>query len=124
MNLVLGGFALFVLCAYFGVWVRYEQKLNNTIYKTKNMLSIIPVTILANIPSVFKVLEINSMIKANEKKNVDTNVGKIGLGLLGVPGVGGAGSGSGDKGKGNSENNTNDGEGGNAQQDIGLDMKD
>ena len=27
------------------------------------MLSIIPVTILANIPSVFKVLEINSMIK-------------------------------------------------------------
>ena len=124
MNLVLGGFALFVLCAYFGVWVRYEQKLNNTIYKTKNMLSIIPVTILANIPSVFKVLEINSMIKANEKKNVDSNVGKIGLGLLGVPGVGSAGSGSGDKGKGNSENNNGDGEGGNAQQDIGLDMKD
>ena len=63
MNIVLGIFVLFVLACYFGIWIRYERKLNNTIYKTKNMLSIIPVTILANIPSVFKVLEINSMIK-------------------------------------------------------------
>ena len=72
MNIVLGIFVIFVLSFYCGVWIRYERKLNNTIYKTKNMLSIIPVTILANIPSVFKVLEINSMIKNNaEKDKVD-----------------------------------------------------
>ena len=72
MNIVLGIFVIFVLSCYCGVWIRYERKLNNTIYKTKNMLSIIPVTILANIPSVFKVLEINSMIKNNaEKDKVD-----------------------------------------------------
>lgn len=70
MNIVLGIFVLFVLACYFGIWIRYERKLNNTIYKTKNMLSIIPVTILANIPSVFKVLEINSMIK-NTTENKD-----------------------------------------------------
>ena len=68
MNIVIGMFCLIVLGAYCGIWVRYEKQINNTIYKTKNMITIIPVAILANIPSIFKVLEINSMINSNIEK--------------------------------------------------------
>jgi hypothetical protein len=71
MNLIVGVFVLFVCACYFGIWIRYENKLNNSIYKTKNMITIIPVAILAGIPSIFKVLEINSMINSNIEK--DTN---------------------------------------------------
>ena len=67
-NVVLGCFAVIVILCYFGIWVRFETKLNNTIYKTKNMLSIIPVNILCNIPTVFQVLEIKSMIKGTDGK--------------------------------------------------------
>jgi hypothetical protein len=68
MNVVVGMFVVFVFACYFGVWIRYENKLNNSIYKTKNMITIIPVSILAGIPSIFKVLEINSMINSNIEK--------------------------------------------------------
>ena len=69
MNLIVGVFVLFVCACYFGIWIRYENKLNNSIYKTKNMITIIPVAILAGIPSIFKVLEINSMINSNIEKD-------------------------------------------------------
>ena len=74
MNVVVGMFVVFVFACYFGVWIRYENKLNNSIYKTKNMITIIPVSILAGIPSIFKVLEINSMINSNIEKEGSTTI--------------------------------------------------
>ena len=43
---------------YIFVWIPYENKINTVIYKTKNMLMIIPIDILRNMPSVYKVLDI------------------------------------------------------------------
>ena len=79
-NIVLGIFVTAILVCYFGVWVRFEQKLNNTIYKTKNMLSIIPVNVLCNIPTVFQVLEIKSMTKnADGKREIQSTEESIPL---------------------------------------------
>jgi hypothetical protein len=120
MNLVLGVFFLLVFGAYCGIWIRYEKKINNAIYKTKNMITIIPVAILANIPSIFKVLEINSMINSNiEKDGADTPAPNPYLpgykkSMLGANGN----KGDGDKGGDGNQNgnNNNEGKSGHNQQ--------
>jgi hypothetical protein len=120
MNLVLGVFFLVVFGAYCGIWIRYEKKINNAIYKTKNMITIIPVAILANIPSIFKVLEINSMINSNiEKDGADTPAPNPYLpgyqkSMLGANGN----KGDGDKGGDGNQNgnNNNEGKSGHNQQ--------
>lgn len=47
-----------VMFCYFGYWVRFLNKLNQTIYKTKNMLYIIPKEVLASLTTIPKLLEI------------------------------------------------------------------
>lgn len=51
-------FLILLIVFYFVIWIPYENKINTVIYKTKNMLMIIPIDILRNMPSVYKVLNI------------------------------------------------------------------
>ena len=58
---------------YIFVWFPYENKINTVIYKTKNMLMIIPIDILRNMPSVYKVLDIyvsNQTNTFDKSKNI------------------------------------------------------
>jgi hypothetical protein len=56
--LVLAAFLGVVVVVYFGVWVPFEKQLNQTIYKTKNMLCIIPKEVLASLTNIHKLLDI------------------------------------------------------------------
>jgi hypothetical protein len=49
---------LIILLSYLIGWLPFAKETNNIIYKTKNMLMIIPIDILRNMPSVYKVLKI------------------------------------------------------------------
>lgn len=57
------------LVIYFSVWKPFEMRLNNAIYKTKNMLSIIPIEVLVSIKNIDILLEIDrsSFINENNK---------------------------------------------------------
>ena len=49
---------LIILLSYLIGWLPFAKETNNIIYKTKNMLMIIPIDILRNMPSVYKVWKI------------------------------------------------------------------
>ena len=55
-------FIIVVSIGFLLVWLPYVQKENETIFKTKNMLSIIPNEILINLP------HINMMLGIDEQK--------------------------------------------------------
>lgn len=58
-------------CLYFFVLMPIEANLNEMIYKTKNMLSIIPREVLATLPQIKKMLNIdNSNTKSKQQKTV------------------------------------------------------
>ena len=84
------------------------------------MITIIPVAILANIPSIFKVLEINSMINSNiEKEGTDTPAPNPYLPGYKKSASGASGNkGDGDKGGDGNQNgnNNNEGKSGHNQQ--------
>ena len=59
-----------ILMAYLLVWIPFEQQLNMTIYKTKNMLCIIPKEVLASLTNIQKLLDIGqSFAKGNNRMN-------------------------------------------------------
>lgn len=47
------------LVVYISIWKPFEMRLNNAIYKTKNMLSIIPIEVLVSIKNIDVLLEID-----------------------------------------------------------------
>lgn len=56
------GLILFNLIWFFGVFVPFINRLNQTIYKAKNMLVIIPKHVLINVPNILNVLNIEHNI--------------------------------------------------------------
>ena len=52
---------------FFLFWVPFVNKLNSTIYRTKNMLTIIPIEVLSSISNIEKLLDIkkNKLINNN-----------------------------------------------------------
>ena len=55
---------------FFLVWIPFLRNLNSIIYKTKNMLSIIPKEVLANLSNIDKLLD---MEKTNMNGNNNQN---------------------------------------------------
>ena len=53
------GLILFNLIWFFGIFVPFINRLNQTIYKAKNMLVIIPKHVLINVPNILNVLNID-----------------------------------------------------------------
>jgi len=51
-------YTLLTLCIYFFAWLPFEHKLNIAMYKTKNMLTIIPTQVLVNLENVNAILNI------------------------------------------------------------------
>lgn len=65
---------LFILFNYFFYWKRFELNLDQTIYKTKNMLSIIPKEVLASLDTIHKLLNIQTKAKKySMMKNFNNN---------------------------------------------------
>ena len=68
---------IIMMCAYLicifllflFVWIPFVRKLNSIIYKTKNMLSIIPKEVLASISNIEKLLDIKIMPSNSNNKN-------------------------------------------------------
>lgn len=56
-------YLFFVICLYLFIWKPFEFKLNNMIFKTKNMLSIIPKEILASLANIQTLLCINQTVQ-------------------------------------------------------------
>lgn len=54
------------LVFYISIWKPFEMRLNNAIYKTKNMLSIIPIEVLVTIKNIDVLLEIDRSSLINE----------------------------------------------------------
>merc|ERR1712032_1603604 len=67
--------SLFFVC-YLFVWKPFEQNLSDNIYKTKNILSIIPKEILAGLNNIHKILGIepNSLKKEKVNNTVISNM--------------------------------------------------
>ena len=57
-------FIIFVIIGFFLFWIPFILEENETIFKTKNMLSIIPNEILINLP------HINILLGIDEEKNL------------------------------------------------------
>ena len=49
----------FILLGLFFLWIPFVKNLNSIIYKTKNMLSIIPKEILASLSNIDKLLDMD-----------------------------------------------------------------
>ena len=56
----------FILLGLFILWIPFVKNLNSIIYKTKNMLSIIPKEILASLSNIDKLLDM-------DKSNINGN---------------------------------------------------
>ena len=60
----------FILLGLFILWIPFVKNLNSIIYKTKNMLSIIPKEILASLSNIDKLLDMDkSTINGNNNNN-------------------------------------------------------
>ena len=64
----------FILLGLFFLWIPFVKNLNSIIYKTKNMLSIIPKEILASLSNIDKLLDMDkSTINGNNNNNNNNN---------------------------------------------------
>lgn len=52
-----------ILLTYFFIWRRIQNNMNDTIYKTKNMLNIIPQDVLIHLRSIQKIFNLNTNIE-------------------------------------------------------------
>ena len=69
-----GGYFLLNIVWFFGFFIPFVNRLNQIIYKTKNMLSIIPRQILCNIPNIGNVLGLSNkkkVLKTNKKESTN-----------------------------------------------------
>ena len=62
-----------IIILYFIAWIPFIRKLDMAIYKTKNMLTIIPRDVLASVFNIQKLLDINANIdqismRSNKKR--------------------------------------------------------
>lgn len=62
------GYAALIVICYISIWKSFEYSLTDVIFKTKNMLSIIPKEVLANVSNIQRLLGINQTIKKNIDK--------------------------------------------------------
>ena len=62
-------YLIFIFLLFLFVWIPFVRKLNSIIYKTKNMLSIIPKEVLASISNIEKLLDIKIMPSNSNNKN-------------------------------------------------------
>lgn len=53
---------------YLVIWIPFEKRLNQTIYKTKNMLSIIPKEVLASLTNIHKLLDIGQSFAKGQNR--------------------------------------------------------
>ena len=63
------GIMIFNVIWFFGFFVPFVNRLNQTIYKAKNMLVIIPRHVLINVPNILSVLNIDTNIVSWNKNN-------------------------------------------------------
>ena len=59
-----------VFAFYLCIWIPFEKRLNQTIYKTKNMLSIIPKEVLASLANIHKLLDIGQSFAKGQNRQV------------------------------------------------------
>ena len=62
------GYGALIIICYVSIWKPFEFSLNDVIFKTKNMLSIIPKEVLANVGNIQKLLGINQNAKKAQDK--------------------------------------------------------
>ena len=58
-------------CLFLFIWVPFVRNLNSIIYQTKNMLSIIPKKVLANISNIDKLLNLDKSVINSNNKNTN-----------------------------------------------------
>jgi hypothetical protein len=58
-----------IFLAFFFIWIPFIRSLNSIIYKTKNMLSIIPKEVLASLSNIEKLLGIEKKLNGNNIQN-------------------------------------------------------
>ncbi len=56
-----------VVVTYLFIWRPFEDSLNQTIYKTKNMLQIIPKEVLASLSNIHKLLDIGQNLNKGKR---------------------------------------------------------
>jgi hypothetical protein len=59
----------FIIFLFIFFWLPYIRELNRVIYKTKNLLSIIPKEVLMNIREIYSLLGIEDKYIKEENKN-------------------------------------------------------
>ena len=67
---VMGG----LLIVFIVLWIPFIKKVNTSIYKTKNMLTIIPRDVLASVWNIQQLLEINTNLDQIAVKNINSSV--------------------------------------------------
>ena len=63
-----------LLIVFIVLWIPFIKKVNTSIYKTKNMLTIIPRDVLASVWNIQQLLEINTNLDQIAVKNINSSV--------------------------------------------------
>ena len=66
---LLSSYLFLIMFLFFFFWIPYIRELNRVIYKTKNLLSIIPKEVLMNIKEIYSLLGIEDKYIKEENKN-------------------------------------------------------
>ena len=69
------GYGALIIICYVSIWKPFEFSLSDVIFKTKNMLSIIPKEVLANVGNIQKLLGINQNAKKAQDKGPLKKIG-------------------------------------------------
>ena len=57
-------YIIIMICIYIFIWIPFQTNLSQTIFKTKNMLTIIPKEVLSELTNIHKLLDLG------QKKNI------------------------------------------------------